>query len=61
VISLDWKWLFIYRREGIATVNHLVIPAGAPVHFSSTSASVWNTFFVPQLGSMIYSMAWLPN
>jgi len=57
VVSLDWKWLFIYPTEGIASLNQLVIPAGMPVHFSITSASVWNTFFVPQLGSMIYSMA----
>jgi cytochrome o ubiquinol oxidase subunit 2 len=56
-VSLDWKWLFIYPDEGIATVNQLVLPAGTPVHFKITSASVWNTFFVPQLGSMIYSMA----
>jgi cytochrome o ubiquinol oxidase subunit 2 len=56
-VSLDWKWLFIYPHEGIATVNRLVIAAGRPVHFKITSASVWNTFFVPQLGSMIYSMA----
>jgi cytochrome o ubiquinol oxidase subunit 2 len=57
VVSLDWKWLFIYPEAGIATVNQLVIPAGTPVHFSITSASVWNAFFVPQLGSMMYSMA----
>jgi len=56
VVSLDWKWLFIYPREGIATVNQLVVPAGAPVHFSITSGSVFNTFFVPRLGSMIYAM-----
>ena len=56
VVSLDWKWLFIYPREGIATVNRLVVPAGQPVHFSITSASVFNTFFVPRLGSMIYAM-----
>jgi cytochrome o ubiquinol oxidase subunit 2 len=56
VVSLDWKWLFIYPEQGIATVNELVIPAGRPVHFSLTSASVMNTFFVPQLGSMIYTM-----
>jgi cytochrome o ubiquinol oxidase subunit 2 len=55
-VSLDWKWLFIYPREGIASVNELVVPAGVPLHFSLTSASVWNTFFVPQLGSMIYTM-----
>ena len=56
VVSLDWKWLFIYPHEGIASVNQLVVPAGVPLHFSLTSASVWNTFFVPQLGSMIYTM-----
>src|SRR5262245_17888305 len=56
VVSLDWKWLFIYPDEGIASVNDLVIPAGVPVHFSLTSASVMNNFFVPQLGSMIATM-----
>lgn len=56
VVSLDWKWLFLYPREGIASVNQLVIPAGRPVHFSLTSASVMNVFFVPQLGSEIYTM-----
>jgi cytochrome o ubiquinol oxidase subunit 2 len=56
VVSLDWKWLFIYPKQGIATVNQLVVPAGTPVHFSITSASVFNAFFVPRLGSMIYAM-----
>ncbi len=56
VVSLDWKWLFIYPRQGIATVNQLVVPAGTPVHFSITSASVFNVFFIPRLGSMIYAM-----
>ncbi len=56
VVSLDWKWLFIYPEQGMATVNQLVVPAGTPVHFSITSASVFNTFFVPRLGSMIYAM-----
>jgi cytochrome o ubiquinol oxidase subunit 2 len=56
VVSLDWKWLFIYPQQGVATVNQLVIPAGRPVHFSITSASVFNTFFIPRLGSMIYAM-----
>lgn len=56
VVSLDWKWLFIYPQQGIATVNQLVVPAGAPVHFSITSASVFNVFFAPRLGSMIYAM-----
>jgi cytochrome o ubiquinol oxidase subunit II len=56
VVSLDWKWLFIYPEQGVATVNRLVIPAGTPVDFRLTSATVWNTFFVPQMGSMIYTM-----
>lgn len=56
VVGLDWKWLFIYPQQGVATVNQLVVPAGTPVHFSITSASVFNVFFVPRLGSMIYAM-----
>jgi cytochrome o ubiquinol oxidase subunit 2 len=56
VVSLDWKWLFIYPEQGIASVNQVVVPAGRPVHFSLTSASVMNAFFVPQLGSVIYTM-----
>jgi len=57
VVSLDWKWLFIYPDEGIATVNQLVLPVGTPVHFRLTSSGVMNSFFVPQLGSQIYTMA----
>jgi len=56
VVSLDWKWLFIYPDQGIATVNQLVVPAGTPVTYRLTSATVWNVFWVPQLGSMIYTM-----
>jgi cytochrome o ubiquinol oxidase subunit 2 len=57
VVSLDWKWLFIYPEEGIATVNQLTIPVGTPVSFELTSSGVMNSFFVPQLGSQIYTMA----
>jgi cytochrome o ubiquinol oxidase subunit 2 len=56
VVSLDWKWLFIYPDQKIATVNTLTVPVGAPLHFELTSGSVMNVFFVPQLGSMIYTM-----
>jgi cytochrome o ubiquinol oxidase subunit 2 len=56
VVSLDWKWLFIYPDQGIATVNALTVPAGAPLHFELTSGSVMTAFFIPQLGSMIYTM-----
>jgi len=57
VVALDWKWLFIYPDQGIAAVNQLVVPAGTPVQFRLTSATVMNSFFVPQLGSQIYTMA----
>ena len=56
VVALDWKWLFIYPKQGVATVNQLILPTGTPIHFSITSASVFNTFFIPRLGSMIYAM-----
>ncbi len=57
VVSLDWKWLFIYPDAGVASVNKLVLPIGTPVHFHLTSASVMNSFFIPQLGSQVYTMA----
>ncbi len=56
VVALDWKWLFIYPEQGVAAVNQLVIPARTPVTFRLTSATVMNSFFVPQLGSQIYTM-----
>jgi cytochrome o ubiquinol oxidase subunit 2 len=56
VVSLDWKWLFIYPQQSVATLNHLVVPVGVPLHLRITSASVFNVFFIPQLGSEIYSM-----
>ena len=57
VVSLDWKWLFIYPGLGVASVNRLVVPAGTSLRLQLTSASVMNSFFVPQLGSQIYTMA----
>jgi cytochrome o ubiquinol oxidase subunit 2 len=57
VVSLDWQWLFIYPQEHIASLNRLVIPVGRAVHFELTSATVMNSFFIPQLGSQIYTMA----
>jgi cytochrome o ubiquinol oxidase subunit 2 len=56
VVSLDWKWLFIYPDQRIATVNSLTVPVGAPLRFELTSGSVMNAFFIPQLGSLIYTM-----
>src|SRR6266849_6877339 len=55
-VSLDWKWLFIYPDQKVATINTLTVPAGVPLQFQLTSASVMNAFFIPQFGSMIYTM-----
>jgi cytochrome o ubiquinol oxidase subunit 2 len=57
VASLDWKWLFIYPDQGIASVNRLVIPVSTPVSLELTSSGVMNSFFIPQLGGQIYTMA----
>ncbi|WP_407315193.1 ubiquinol oxidase subunit II [Pseudomonas sp. nanlin1] len=57
VVALDWKWLFIYPEQGIATVNKIVFPANTPVNFRITSDAVMNSFFIPALGGQIYAMA----
>ena len=57
VVALDWKWLFIYPDQGIAAVNQLTVPLGTPISFELTSSGVMNSFFVPQLGGQIYTMA----
>lgn len=57
VVSLDWKWLFIYPNEKIATINQLVFPKNTPIHFKITSNTVMNSFFIPKLGSQIYAMS----
>jgi cytochrome o ubiquinol oxidase subunit 2 len=57
VASLDWKWLFIYPDQGVASVNRLTIPVGTPISLELISSGVMNSFFVPQLGSQIYTMA----
>ena len=56
VVALDWKWLFIYPEQGIATVNELAAPVDRPIRFKITSSSVMNAFYVPALAGMIYAM-----
>ena len=56
IVSLDWKWLFIYPEQGVASVNQLTVPVGTPVSFELTSSGVMNSFFVPQLAGQIYTM-----
>lgn len=57
VVALDWKFLFIYPEQRIATVGTLAIPQGRPVDFHLTSDSTMQSFFIPALGSQIYTMA----
>ncbi|MDQ8731883.1 ubiquinol oxidase subunit II [Bradyrhizobium sp. LHD-71] len=57
VVALDWKWLFIYPEEGIATVNELAAPVDRPIHFRITSSSVMNSFYIPALAGQVYAMA----
>lgn len=56
VVALDWKWLFIYPEQGIATVNELVAPVDVPIHFKITASSVMNSFYIPALAGQIYAM-----
>jgi cytochrome o ubiquinol oxidase subunit II len=57
VVGLDWKWLFIYPQQGIATVGTVGLPVDRPVRFRLTSDTVMQSFFIPALGSQIYAMA----
>ena len=56
VVALDWKWLFIYPEQGIATVNELAAPVDRPISFKITASSVMNSFFIPALAGQIYAM-----
>jgi cytochrome o ubiquinol oxidase subunit 2 len=56
VVAMDWKWLFIYPTQGVATINQLVVPIGTPLRMRLTSSSVMNTLFAPQIGSQLYVM-----
>lgn len=56
-VALNWKWLFIYPEQDIATVNYLFIPTDRPINFEVTSDAPMNSFWIPQLGGQIYAMA----
>jgi cytochrome o ubiquinol oxidase subunit 2 len=56
VVALDWKWLFIYPEQGIATVNELAAPVDRPIQFKITATTVMNSFFIPALAGQIYAM-----
>jgi cytochrome o ubiquinol oxidase subunit II len=57
VVALDWKWLFIYPEQGIATLNYFHIPERTPIHLRLTADhSPMNSFWIPQLSGQIYCM-----
>ncbi len=56
-VALNWKWLFIYPDQGIATINEVAFPTDTPVNFKITSDTVMNSLFIPELGSQIFAMA----
>jgi cytochrome o ubiquinol oxidase subunit 2 len=56
VVALDWKWLFIYPEQGVATVNELALPVNRPVRFRISASSVMNSFYIPALAGQIYAM-----
>jgi cytochrome o ubiquinol oxidase subunit 2 len=56
VVAMDWKWLFIYPQQNIASVNLLQIPTNTPIDFKITSDTVMNSFWIPQLSGQIYAM-----
>jgi cytochrome o ubiquinol oxidase subunit 2 len=56
VVAMDWKWLFIYPEQGIATVNELVTPIDVPIRFKITASTVMNSFYIPALAGQIYAM-----
>lgn len=57
VIALEWKWLFIYPEQGIASINTLHIPANTPINFEITADAPMNSLWIPELGGQIYAMA----
>src|SRR5512140_2872752 len=56
VVALDWKWLFIYPEQGIATVNEVAAPVDVPINFKITASSGMMSFFVPALAGQVYAM-----
>ncbi len=56
VVALDWKWLFLYPEQGIATVNEVRFPEKTPVLFKLTADAPMNSFWIPRLGGQIYAM-----
>ena len=57
VVALQWKWLFLYPDQRVATVNELKIPAGTPINFEITADAPMSAFWIPSLGTQVYAMS----
>jgi cytochrome o ubiquinol oxidase subunit 2 len=57
VVALQWKWLFVYPDQGVASVNLLEIPEKTPINFKITADAPMNSFWIPSLGSQVYAMS----
>lgn len=56
VVALEWRWLFIYPEQGVASLNYVNIPANTPIDFEITADAPMNSFWIPKLGGQIYAM-----
>ena len=56
VVALQWRWLFIYPDEKVATINRLMIPEKTPINFTISADAPMNSFWIPQLGGQVYAM-----
>jgi len=61
VVALNWKWLFIYPEQNIASVNFMQFPVNTPINFELTADPLMNSFWIPQLGGQMYAMAGMIN
>lgn len=56
VVALQWRWLFLYPDQQVATINELKIPAGTPINFQITADAPMSAFWIPSLGTQTYAM-----
>ncbi len=62
VVSMRWKWLFIYPQQHIATVNFVQVPVDTPIRFELTADEApMSSFWIPNLGGQLYSMTGMVN
>lgn len=57
VISMRWKWVFLYPEQKIATVNFVQIPEDTPIIFELTADEApMSSFWIPNLAGQLYTM-----